>query len=103
MVSILVLIGCDGRKPQPFGNDRHTIACGLLTTMWFAEIVEGRDLPRGRERSEFDEIGKTVVTMLRCTRLICNCSNFVTMDSGLCATKGLVNLRKKGVFVAALI
>ena len=56
---------CDGRKPHPFGNDRHTI-------MWFAEIVEGRDRPCGRGRPEFDEIGKTVVTIMRCTRPICN-------------------------------
>ena len=32
-----------GRKPYPFGNERHTIACGLSTIMWFAEIVEGID------------------------------------------------------------
>ena len=61
---------CVGRKTHPFGNERHTIACGLSTIMWFAEIVEGRDLPRERGRPEFDEIGKTVKTMLRCTRPI---------------------------------
>ena len=71
--------------------------------MWFAEIVEGTDRSRGHGRPEFDEIGKIVVTILRCTRPICNCSNFVTMDSGLCVTKGLVNIRKKGVFGTALI
>ena len=34
-----------GRKPHSFGNERHTIACGLSTIMWFVEIVEGRDRP----------------------------------------------------------
>ena len=63
---------CDGCKPHPFVNDRHTIACGLSTVMCFAEIVEGRDRPGGRGRPEFDEIVKTVVTIMRCTRPICN-------------------------------
>ena len=93
----------DGRKPQHFGNDRHTIACELLKIMWFAEIVEGKYPPCGRVRPEFYEIGKTVVTMLRCTRPICNRENLVIMDSGFCVTKGLVKLRKKGVFGTAII
>ena len=32
---------CVVRKPHPFGNERHTIDCGLSTIMWFAEIVDG--------------------------------------------------------------
>ena len=55
---------CVGRKSHPFGNERHTIACGLLTIMWFVEIVEGRDRPCESGRPEFDEIGKTLETML---------------------------------------
>jgi hypothetical protein len=30
---------CVGRKPHPFGNERHTICCALSTIMWHAEIV----------------------------------------------------------------
>ena len=94
---------CVGRKSHPFGNDRQTIACGLSTTMWFAEIVEGRDRPCECEIPEFGEIGNTVGTMLRYTRPIWNCAKVVIMDSGLCVTKGLVELWKKEVFGAALI
>ena len=75
---------CDGRKHQPFGNDRHTIACGFSTIMWFAEIVEGTYRPHGRVIPEFDEIGQTVVTIMRCTRHICNCANVLNMDSVFC-------------------
>ena len=50
---------CVGHKPHPFGNERHTIACGLSIFMWFAEIVEGRYRPYERIRPEFGEIGKT--------------------------------------------
>ena len=71
--------------------------------MWFAEIVEGRDIPCGSARPDFDDIGKTVVTILQCTRPICNCANVVNTDSGFCVTKGLVKFWKKGVFGAALI
>ena len=61
------------------------------------------DIPRERRRPEFGEIGKTLGTMLRCTRPIWNCANVFIMDSGFCVTKGLVDLMKKGVFGAALI
>ena len=94
---------CIGRNPHPFGNDSHTITCVFSTIMRFAEIVEGRDRPRERGRPDFFGIGKTVGTMLRCTRPIWNCSKVVIVDSGLCVTKGLVELQKKGVFGAALI
>ena len=84
---------CNGGKPHPFGNYRHAIACGFSTIMWFAEIVESRDRLCGSGRPDFDEIGKTVVTMLWCTRPICNFANVVNMDIGFCVTKGLVKLR----------
>ena len=94
---------CVGRKPHPFGNERYTIDCGLSTIMWFAEIVEGMDKPRESRRPEFDEIVKTVGTILRCTRTIWNWAKLVIMDSGFCVTKGLVDIRKKGVFGDVLI
>ena len=28
-----------GRKPHPFGNERHTICCALTTILWRAHIV----------------------------------------------------------------
>ena len=81
-----------GRNPHPFGNERHTISCGLSTIMWFAEILEGRDRPPERGRPELGEIGKTVGTILRRTRPIWNCANLVIMGSGFCVTKDLVEL-----------
>ena len=81
----------------------HTIACGLLKIMWFSDIVEGRYRPRERGRPEFDNIGKTVVTILQCKRPICNCARVVIMNSEFCVTKGLVELQNKGLFGAVLI
>ena len=71
--------------------------------MCFSEIVEVRDIPCERRRPEFDEIGKTVVTILRCTRPIWNCAKVVILDSGFCVTKSLVEIRNKGLFETELI
>ena len=86
---------CVGRKPYPLSNDIHSIACGSLTIMWFAEIVEGRDRPCDCGRPEFDEIGKTVGTMLQCTRPIWKFSKVIILDLVLCVTKGLVEFLRK--------
>ena len=36
---------CVGLKPNPFGNERHTIFCGLTYIFWRSQILEGKDLP----------------------------------------------------------
>ena len=36
---------CVGRKPHPFGNERHTICCGLTSILWIAQILEVKDRP----------------------------------------------------------
>ena len=89
---------CVGCKPHPFGNERHTIACKFLTIMWFEEIVKGRDCPCECRRSDFGKIGKTVGTMLRCKRPILICVKVLIIDSCICVTNGLVDLRKNGLF-----
>ena len=81
---------CVGRKPHPFGNERHTIACGLLTIIWFEELVKGMYCSHEHIRPEFDEIGKTVGIMLWCIGNIWNCTKVVIMDSGFYVTKGLL-------------
>ena len=30
---------CVGRKPHPFGNESHTICCGLMYILWRDQIV----------------------------------------------------------------
>ena len=35
---------------------------------------------------------------MQCTRPIWNCANVVIMDSGLCVTKVLVEMRRKELF-----
>ena len=40
------------RKPHPFGNEYHSICCGLSGVMFAIELVEGKDRPKEKkERS----------------------------------------------------
>lgn len=56
---------CVGRKPHPFGNERHTICCALSSILWRAQIVEGKDRPTQLGPKQYSEQGKTVGLMLR--------------------------------------
>ena len=48
-------------------------------------------------------MGKTVSLLLRLTKSIWGSSRVLVLDSGFCVLKGIVKLRKKGIFSAALI
>jgi hypothetical protein len=92
------------RKPWPFGNEWHTIACGISELMYRVEIVEGKDEPKvGRGPKEFDNLGKTVGLLLRLTKSIWGTAKVVVLDSGFCMLQGILELKKRGVFAAALI
>jgi hypothetical protein len=94
---------CVGRKPHPFGNERHTICCGTTTIMWRAQIVEGKDRPQQRGPKEYNELGKTVGLMLRMCKPIFGAGKAVVFDSGFCVAKGIVELAARGVYGGALI
>ena len=65
--------------------------------------MEGKDTPKERGPKELSELGKTVGLLLRLCRFLWGTSSAVILDSGLCVLKGIVELRKKGVFASALI
>jgi hypothetical protein len=94
---------CVPRKPWPLGNEYHTIACGLSGVLYSLELVEGKDEPRERPRKEFEGLGKTVGLLLRLTQSLWGTGKAIVLDSGFCVLQGIVELRKKGVFAAALI
>ena len=66
-------------------------------------MVEGKDTPKEGPAKEFLSLGKTVGLLLRLTRPIWGSSKVVVLDSGFCVLQGIAQLRKKGVFAAALI
>ena len=61
---------CVGRKPHPFGNQRHIICFGLMSILWRDQIVEVKDLPKQIVQKEYNELGKILSLMLSiCTYL----------------------------------
>ena len=94
---------CVPRKPWPLGNEWHTICCAKSGVMYCVELVEGKDRPKEMGPKEFSEKGKTVGLLQRLTKSLWHTSKAVILDSGFCVLQGIIELRKKGVFAAALI
>ena len=67
------------------------------------ELHEGKDCPTQLHNKEFDEMGKTIGTLLRLTKLVWGSGNIFVLDSGFCVLRAIIELKKKGVFAAALI
>ena len=92
------------RKPWSFGNEYHTVCCGNTGIMFAMEIVEGKDAPRSRQYQEFDDLGgKTVGLLLRLSKSIWGSARIIILDSGFCVLKGIIELRKKGLYASVLI
>ena len=94
---------CVPRKPWPLGNEWHSICCAKSGVMYRVELVEGKDRPIELGPKKFEEKGKVVGLLQRLTQPLWHCSKVVILDSGFCVLQGLVELRKRGVFAAALI
>ena len=92
------------RKPHPFGNEYHTVACGLSNILYQMELVEGKDSPEELSHKEQEkELGKTGSMMMRILKPILGTAKVVILDSGFCVLHALVALKKAGVFASAVI
>ncbi len=91
------------RKPHPYGNEYHTVCCGRSRILWGIEMVEGKDAPRGRVKEFEDRGGPTVGLLLRLMKPFFYTGMALVLDSGFCVLKALVELRKVGIFAAAVI
>ena len=91
-------------KPRPFGNKYHSMCCGESGVMINEEMVKGKDCPRDLGASEFDDhAGKTVGLLLRMLKKYFSTGRYVILDSGFCVLKGIVEVKKKGIFAGASI
>ena len=92
------------RKPHPFGNEYHTICCALSGIMFQIELVEGKDQPKEeKERlTKSNRKGTTVGLLLRLCEPLFATGKVVVLDSGFSVLQALIELRKKGVFAAAV-
>ena len=89
------------RKPRPFGNEYHTICCGFSGILFAMELVEGKDRPKEMPSPPSNE--KTIHLLLELCRSIYGSGKIVVLDSGFCVLKGLIALKKVGVFAHAVI
>ena len=91
------------RKPWPFGNKYHSVSCCTSGIMLGIEMVEGKDHPQQLGQPQYDNLGSSIGLLLWILTPIFFKGFIVIQDSGLCMLKGIVKLRKKGVFASALI
>lgn len=70
--------------------------------MFAVEMVEGKDAPRLPPHPT-NTLGWTVGLLLCLTEALYMTGKVVILDSRFCVLKGLIELRKKGVFASALV
>jgi hypothetical protein len=91
------------RKPHPFGNEYHSICCGITGLMFNIELREGKDAPTGAPLHPTEGKGKTTGLLLRLCSTMLGSSRCVVLDSGFCVLKAIIELRRNGVYAASLI
>jgi Transposase IS4 len=79
------------------------VACGKSRLVYQVELVEGKDAPRGASKEFDDRGGKTVGLLLRMTQPYWYSGICLVLDSGFCVLKALIELRKVGLYAAAVI
>ena len=94
---------CVERKPHPFGNEYHSICCGLSGIIMFAiEICEGNDEPPEKPRPPWSDEGQTGGLLCRLTKSIHNTGKVVILDSGFSVLNALITLQTLGVHATAV-
>ena len=89
------------RKPWPFGNEYHTVCCSLSGILWQMELVEGKDSP-SQIVPKLSNEGKTVGLLLCVLEPIFAKGMVVILDSGFCVLRGIIELKKCGVYAHPL-
>ena len=90
-------------KPWSFGNKYHDAGWAQSDIIWAVGLWEGKDCPPQLNNKPFDNIGKTVGTLLHLTEPDWGSGRVFVLDSGFCVLQAIVELWKKGVFTVALI
>ena len=92
------------RKPWKFGNEYHNAGCADSNIIWALDLREGKDRPQNLGHKEFNNIGKTMGILLRLTKPVWSTGKVFVLDSGgFCVLQAIVEFKKRGLFVAALI
>ena len=95
---------CFPRNTNLFENKWHTSCCALSGILFVVELVEVKARPLQAGPLEFEDLdGKTVGLLLSLMKSYFSTGRYVILDSVFCVLKGLIQLRKKGVFAFAVI
>ena len=78
------------------------VCCSLSGILWQMELIEGKDSP-SEIIPKYNNLGKTVGLLLHVLEPIFARGNVVILDSGFCMLKGIVELKKRGVYASTLI
>ena len=90
------------RNLHPFVNEHHTACCVLSNIMFVIELVEGKDTPP-QILKQFSQHGKIVGLLLHMLQSYFHTVRYIVLNSGFCVLKGIIELRKNGLFGCALI
>lgn len=71
--------------------------------MFAIELVKGKDCQRQRLPAKYNEEDNTAALLLRLCEGLFNTGKVVILDSGFCALKAIIVLKKKGVYTSTLI
>ena len=91
------------RKPHPYGNEYHSIGCGLSGILYQIELVEGKDEPPVYKKEKKHPKGNTTGLLLRLTKSLYGTGKVVVLDSGFCVLQALLELKKVGIYAHAVI
>ncbi len=100
------------RKPHPFGNEYHLIACGDggRPIMWRVRIVKQMDQPKKPDRRwafptkwETKGYSTTVELLMDMTEPLHHTGKVLTGDSGFCVAQGVTALHQHRVHGQFLI
>ena len=79
-------------KPWSFGNEYHDAGCAESDIIWSLELWEGKDWPPQLNNKPFDDLGKTVGTLLCLTEPVWGSGRVFVLDSGFCVLQAIVEL-----------
>ena len=71
------------RKPWSFGDEYHDAGCAESDIIWSLELWEGKDWPTQLNNKPFDDLGKTVGTLLRLTEPVWGSGRVFVLDKQL--------------------
>ena len=78
------------------------VCCSLSGILWQLELIEGNDAP-STIIPKFNNQGKMVGLLLQMLEPIFGRGNVVVLNSGFCVLRGIVELKRHGVYAFPLM